>query len=245
MENKNFNPAIEAVTSIRHLAFGISNKWSVMKTTGKKLEKELTQLSTLVNQFGNVDTNQQWESEKNKYQYNLNELKRILSFSIDKIQQKTADGLTDTWNSYIEFSDGITQNLAIMKSIGKAVLPENEVELWEERWSSIENAHQQIKNEAAACSLQLQLIENSQPGEIDELTDTILKHIPLKYSVEEAEEYHQEYMEAYEAIKKEASQKKSLWDRFLDVLAGGAQQTPAQRVMMQRWVNGEKGDNSL
>lgn len=245
MENKNFNPAIEAVTSIRHLAFGISNKWSVMKTTGEKLEKELTQLSNLVSQFGNVDTNQQWESEKNKYQYNLNELKRILSFSIDKIQQKTAEGLTDTWNSYVEFSDGITQNLAAMRTIGKAVLPENEVELWNERWSFIENAHKEIKNEAAACSLQIQLIEKSSPAEVDELTDTILKHIPLKYSVEEAEKYHQEYMEAYEAIKKEASQKKSLWDRFLDVLAGGAQQTPAQRVMMQRWVNGEKGDNSL
>jgi hypothetical protein len=86
------------------------------------------------------------------------------------------------------------------------------------------------------------MIEEFAPGEVDELTDTILKNMPMRYSMEEAVQYEKEYMQAYEELKRQAKEKKNLWDRFLDILAGGTQQTPAEMVMMQRWVNGEKGD---
>ncbi len=86
------------------------------------------------------------------------------------------------------------------------------------------------------------MIEEYKPNQVDDMTDAILKYIPLNYSITEADKYEKEYLQAYQELKKEVSQKKYLWDKFLDILAGGTQQTPAQRVMMQRWVNGEKGD---
>lgn len=245
MDKKEFNPALNAVVSIRHLAKGVTNKWSNMKTIGASLERELEAVSSVVDQFAANETLQAWKSEENKYQYNLSELKRILAGTVAKIKGRTATNLTKDWNSYHEFADGLSQNLANMQAVGKGVLPENKMTSWNEHWRRIHNSHAEIRNEAEACSLQLKLIEAYEPEEINELTATILKHIPLDYSLEEAGTYEQEYLQAYEAIKREASQKKNLWDRFLDLLAGGVQQTPAQRVMMQRWVNGEKGDNTL
>ena len=134
------------------------------------------------------------------------------------------------------------QELEKLKVIGGKVLPENKTLNWENLWSNIADESDNIKNEVKACELQLKLIESYNPKEIDELTDTILKHIPVKFSKKEANQYTKEYIKAYEDLKTEASQKKNLWDKFLDILAGGSQQTPAQRVMMQRWVNGEKND---
>jgi hypothetical protein len=115
MEDKNFNPVINAVVSIRQLAFGVSNKWSVMKNTGKKLEEELLQLSSLVIQNTDSETIQEWESEKNKYQYNLSELRRIVSYVIEKINTKSTNGIIKSWNSYPEFSNGIYKTLSKMK----------------------------------------------------------------------------------------------------------------------------------
>lgn len=245
MESKKINPTIKAIVSIRHLALGITNKWSNMKKIGNSLDNELASLSELISKYGTIETKQRWESQKREYLKNLDELKKILANASEKIKAKSTDSLTENWNTYHNYSQAVFQNLNSMKEIGKNALPENSLEVWKSHWDNIYKAHDQIKHEAEACSLQLQLIEQYKPEEINELTDTILKHIPLKYSVEEAEKYHDEYVEAYEAIKKEASQKKNLWDRFLDILAGGMQQTPAQRVMMQRWVNGEKGGNIL
>ena len=44
--------------------------------------------------------------------------------------------------------------------------------------------------------------------------------------------------------EEEANKKDNLWDRFLNLLAGNIpfKQTPQERVMMMRWVNGEKGE---
>lgn len=245
MENKKFNPTIKAIVSIRHLALAVSNKWSRMKTVGEKAEQSLESVASLILQFGNKNTIEKWKTEKKIYQHNLVNLREILSNATDKIKNKKAIGLVDNWNSYIKFSENIFESLNKLQKLGENTVPENKAETWSKLWVEIYISNRELNNEAQAISIQLKLIENYKPNEVNDLTDIILKHIPLKYSHEEAEKYNQEYLEAYEAIKSEASKKKNLWDKLLDILAGGQQQTPAQRVMMQRWVDGEKGDNSL
>lgn len=242
MENKDFNPTIEAVVSIRHFAIAASNNWSSMKALGGVLRTDIEEATAKVNTYASEATRLKWADELKKYNEGRQQLQKIMSSTISKIKEKSTQKLSEEWDGYPEHVAKIEGNYATLKNLGLGSLPENEKENWENIWYDIIDTHRRIKNEAEACSIQLRLIENHEPEEIDELTDTILKHIPLKYSQEEAHKYSDEYIQAYEAIKKEASQKKNLWDKFLDLLAGGTQQTPAQRVMMQRWVNGEKGD---
>ncbi|WP_299365799.1 hypothetical protein [Winogradskyella sp.] len=242
MEEQNFNPVIEAVVSIRHLAISASDNWTAMNKAGSIIQSNLKEAASLVKKYANLSTKDQWLSEFNKYMDNLGHLKVILNSAIDKIKSKNSVGISEGWEKHLQFSKNIASNLSDLETIGKSSLPENELEHWKSIWSEIYNSHDRIQNEASACGIQLKMIESYSPDEVDELTDTILKNIPPKYSKEEAHQYSDEYMKAYEAIKKEATQKKNLWDRFLDILAGGTQQTPAQRVMMQRWVDGEKGE---
>lgn len=244
MDNNN-NAVIKPVVSIRHLALGLSTNWANMKSIGSTFEKEMNTVTSIVKQFTDAEIKNQWESEKNKYQYNLSKLKRILSNTINKIKDKNSENLFSDWNSYQGFSNDMTLTLSNMQTIGEHITSEDIKHKWMQHWSFLNEAHKQLKSESEACYLQLKMIEEYSPEEVSSLTDTILKHIPVKYSIEEAEKYSKEYMEAYKAIKKEASQKKNIWDKFIDILAGGIEQTPAQRVMMQRWVNGEKGENSL
>jgi len=77
--------------------------------------------------------------------------------------------------------------------------------------------------------------------EIDEISNNILAHLPPDYSIEEIKEYEKDYLIALDEVKKEFSQKKNLWDEFLDILAGGTHQSAAERVMLSKWIEGEKG----
>jgi hypothetical protein len=54
--------------------------------------------------------------------------------------------------------------------------------------------------------------------------------------------YQKDYYKALVNFKKEFKEEKNLWDRFLDILAGGTHQSPSERVMLERWIEGEKGD---
>ena len=78
--------------------------------------------------------------------------------------------------------------------------------------------------------------------EIDEIANNILAHLPADYSLEEIKEYKKDYLIALDDVKKEFSQKKNLWDNFLDILAGDTHQSASERVMLSRWIDGEKGN---
>jgi hypothetical protein len=68
--------------------------------------------------------------------------------------------------------------------------------------------------------------------------------MPQSYHIEDAIQYKKEYLTALAQMQEEADKKDNLWDRFLNLLAGNIpfKQTPQERVMMMRWVNGEKGE---
>lgn len=74
------------------------------------------------------------------------------------------------------------------------------------------------------------------------ISQIIIDHIPLDFTYDEALEYQKEYYKALENFKKEFKEEKNLWDKFLDILAGGAHQSTSERVMMERWLDGEKDD---
>ncbi len=242
MEKQHFNPIIETIVSIRQLAIASSENWTAIKTAGSTIEKKINEASVLIKQNASNNSLSKWETHINNYKKNLSHLKMIMNAAISKIKEKKANNISEDWEHYHQYSKEIIYSFKKLKALGKEVLPENTYMIWDSLWLEINDNHIRIQNEADACSIQLKMIEEYTPKEIDELSDTILKHIPIKYSKEEANLYTSEYMNAYEAIKKEATQKKNVWDRFLDILAGGTSQTPAQKVMMQRWVDGEKGE---
>jgi hypothetical protein len=64
--------------------------------------------------------------------------------------------------------------------------------------------------------------------------------IPLDFTYQEAVDYQTDYYKALINFKKEFKQEKNLWDKFLDILAGGTHQLPSERVMMERWLDGDK-----
>ncbi len=238
---ENFNPKVRAVVAIRNMATGIKNDWKTLEEEGRKIDELLQKGSKIITNSNDKALEKIWIVELEDYIKNLTSLRSVLSTVHSKIQSRDVTNVKSVWDEYERFSGPLKEAVERLKNADSSALPMTEAKELLNIWGEIDSSFARIQELAQGCSLQLGLMEEYAPSEIDEFSDTILRHIPISYSEEAAIQYEKEYMKAYEEIKSEAS-KKNLWDRLLDGLAGGVQQTPAERVMMQRWVNGEKGD---
>ncbi len=236
------NAKLRAIVSIRNLVFGIATDWKELKSLGSEIDELINSASTTFMNQTPVIAHERWQIEIGHIQKDTTALEDIMQKVVRKINHRDAKDLIEIWNSHKEHSTDLLNRLNTLYDLGKAHLPESYHDTWVAMWEVILDKFVAIQALGEGSSLHLAMISEYAPEEVDELTDTILRHMPGRYTMEEAIQYEKEYMEAYEQLKKEATQKKNLWDRFLDILAGGLQQSPAERVMMQRWVNGEKGD---
>lgn len=235
------NLKLKAIVSIRNLVVGISSDWKELRSLGAEMDDLVNSASTLFINNAQVLAHERWLLEMGRIEKNVQSLKGIMNEVIDKINARDSRELAEIWNRHKKYSTDLLDRLNTLHALGKSHLAAHYQIDWEDIWQSIFDKFIAIQKLVEGSSLHLSMISEYTPEEVDELTDTILRNMPRKYNMEQAMQYEKEYMEAYEQLKQEATQKKNLWDRFLDILAGGAQQSPAERVMMQRWVNGEKG----
>ena len=236
------NPKIRAIVEIRNLVLGLSTDWQELKSKGAETDALIEEANSIFLNNTPITSHELWLKEIMIVRQNVLALREVMKQTVDKINKKDSNGISKIWNQHESYSNDLVDRFNVLNEIGKLHLPKGHQAKWDKMWIKIFDKFIAIQELAKGSSLHLLMIEGCTPDEVDELTDTILRHMPKKYTMEEAIQYETEYMEAYEELKKEASQKKNLWDRLLDILAGGIQQSPAERVMMQRWINGEKGE---
>jgi hypothetical protein len=126
---------------------------------------------------------------------------------------------------------------------GFDILPENIHPQWEKDFEKLEKTilHSIISN-VENCRVLLLMIARYSPDELNKITKIIVDQIPLEFTYEEAVTYQKDYYKSLVDFKQEFKEDKNLWDKFLDILAGGTHQPPSERVMLERWIEGKKGE---
>lgn len=146
------------------------------------------------------------------------------------------------WQNFEDHLKQIENGCTTLEETGNEILPSDQQENWKDLMGIARSYLPLIRMHADICNFQLRMIEKYSKEELDLLTKIILSHIPEDFNIAEADKYSFDYINAYEKIKVESLQKKNLWDKFLDIMAGSTYQSPAERVMMERWIEGEKGE---
>lgn len=167
-----------------------------------------------------------------------------LAYFKNKIESQSSNDSSEIYKDFLSNTESVS---SIFTKIGK--YPDdyfsgmNSAD-WFGVWAVIQSNINTVQGIGHSAFVQLQIFENFSKQEIDDLTKEIIKYIPKSYHIEDAIQYKQEYMTALAQMEEEANKKDNLWDRFLNLLAGNIlfKQTPQERVMMMRWVNGEKGE---
>lgn len=235
---KEFNPVIKAVQSLRKLSLDIRDGNKEIKDCDAEVLQQIAEAGKVIVASNDSIVINLWINEKAKLMENTVVLLGILQSIEDKFRNKDCSGLTEIWQTHNHYKKIVITSLGELKKIGVIILVLEDLQKWGDIWQIISVNVDKILSIVETYKLKLAMMEALKPEEINDLTMDILKHIPWNYSDDEAYKYEKEYLEAYHELKESQSGKKSVWDKVLDVLAGGVEETPAHRVQMRRWMEG-------
>lgn len=233
---KDFNPAIKAIQSLRKLSTDVRSGNKEIKERDDEIKRQIADAGKLIFSSNDSIVINLWVVEKMSLMENTTVLLEILQNVEYKLRTKDCSDLIEIWQSYTYYKKNVITSLGELKKIGVIILMSENLQKWGNIWQLISENLDVILSIAETYKLKLAMMEVLRPEEIDNLTMDILKHIPWNYSDDEAYRYEKEYLEGYNGLKEAQSTKKKLWDKVLDVLAGGVEEAPAHRVQMRRWM---------
>ena len=242
METNNKN--LETLIKLRHLSEGLNSNWEALNTAKVKVAHLLDEANNIVKMFGSDLGKSKFQGDVNLIASLRDKIESQLAYFKNKIESQSSSDSSEIYKDFLSNTESIS---SIFTKIGK--YPDdyfsgmNSAD-WFGVWAVIQSNIYTVQGIGHSAFVQLQMFENFSKQEIDDLTKEIIKYIPKSYHIEDAIQYKQEYMTALAQMEEEANKKDNLWDRFLNLLAGNIpfKQTPQERVMMMRWVNGEKGE---
>jgi len=243
MEKTTINPKLRAAIKLRHLVEAISTDWGQLATVGKGVRKQLQQAEELAQVHGDAVFHAEFQRLLAGIRAEISGVESMLAKAAATLEQgKPIDPAMD-WagmQGHLHASEDLFRR---MKQLPFAETTSTNAHDWNALWDVVRANMDAVRGLCSAAYLKARMIAELGKVEADALTKTIIHHIPRSFSLVEADRYEQDYLAAMDQIKEDAAKKSNLWDRFLNMLAGMVpfEESPAERVMMQRWIDGEKG----
>ncbi len=241
--NKSHNPGLRALLSIS-------------KNTAA-LEKEYTELLQIENNFDElnnyglviieantpIEVTAEWKAVLQKINIAVTGINDSLTSAKEQISKKEKDISPDLWKQLAYYMSALKDNSKNAADSGLTLLPEAIHPTWVKEYIKPETLLvESIITHVESFRVLLQMVEQYTPDELNTLTQIIVDHVPSNFTYEEAVEYQNDYYKALANFKNEFKNEKNLWDKFLDILAGGTHQLPSEGAMMERWLDGEEAE---
>ena len=235
-------PELKALLAIKKFAAQLEEEYNELL----KIESELDELHKdgllIIEATAPPEAAAQWNAilqEMNKAIIGIND---ILTKAKENTAQKEKSNSLGLWELMTIHVTALEDNATNARNTALTLLPEAVHPQWEKEFVELETPLvESLVSRVESCKVLVQLIERYTPEELNEITKMIVDHIPVNFTYEEALKYQHDYYKVLVDYKKEFKEEKNLWDRFLDILAGGTHQSPSERVMLERWIDGEKG----
>lgn len=240
---KSYNPGLKALLSIKKNSATLETAYAELLQIESELEEVNKRGLVIIEANATPEDTARWESvlqEVNKAMSGINEL---LIAAKEKIDQNVKDGYPDLWKQLTLRITAFKDHSKNAIDSGFEILPEAINSEWDQEFvipeTSLVEAH---IAKVESCRVLIQVIERYTPDELNSLNQIMVDHIPADFTYEEAREYQNDYLKALINFKKEFKKDKNLWDKFLDILAGGTHQSPSEGAMMERWLDGEEAE---
>jgi hypothetical protein len=240
-QDKAYHSGMMALMSIRNFSQELAKDYEQLI----KLEGELEQMNNnatgMIEKFCTPQALDTWKKGLTEIHLNMITINQLITTAGEKAGNNSLDDAAGLWSRFDASLSHLQEVYHDLNDGAIAALPPAEYQHWNnDIFNLITSPLPVFATQAALCRLKLQMLQKYTPEELISINKMILDHIPDDFTFEEAAKYQKEYLMAMVDFTKEFREKKNLWDKFLDVLAGGTHQSPSERVMMDNWINGEK-----
>lgn len=240
---KSHNPGLRALLAIKNFSTTLENDYAELLQIESDLDMLNKKAFLMIESTKSPEIIASWNANLNKVITAITSINETLMTAKEMIEQKTKEGYPELWKQLAVHLLSLKDNSKSAADIGLELMPDTFHLEWEKEYTIIQIPMvQYLVTHVDSCRVLLQMIERYTTDELNTINQIIVDKIPLDFTYQEAIEYQNDYYKALVNFKKEFKEEKNLWDTFLDILAGGTHQSPSERVMMERWLDGEKGD---
>ncbi|MEZ4888724.1 MAG: hypothetical protein R3E32_28620 [Chitinophagales bacterium] len=238
------NTKLHSLIKLRHLKKASQNNWEMLNNTKQMVRGIVSDVKKIMEEYGHDEAKAQFSSDTKLFFGHIDEMQKSLNAFGLFLQKEKSINIRKSFEKFKDTIEAISNLFDRIASYPDSYFENLEKNEWREIWEVIKSNLFVVQGVGESAYIKSLMIENFTDLETDLLTNEIVKHIPQSFSLLESDKYKQEYLQAVEEIEQESNAKDNLWDRFLNVLAGNIpfQQTPEERVMMRRWLEGEKGE---
>lgn len=241
--NRSHNPGLRALLSIKNFSAILLQDYTHLLLIEKELNELHNQGLLIIEEYAAVEGVDTFNLMTAAVTETITGIKNLLNTAKENIEKKETAGIAEIWQQLSLDVKQLKLGVKNLISTGYQVLPETQFIKWDSAFVHTEQPLvQSLVDHVDSCRVLLQMIEKYSPDELNKITKLIVDQIPPEFTYEEAVQYQHDYYKALVNFKKEFKEEKNLWDKFLDILADGTHQTPSERVMLERWIEGEKGD---
>jgi hypothetical protein len=243
MKTKTYNSGLRALLSIRNLSHSLEQHHSQLLQIEKEIIELSKNMSAIIEANCSTESCEKWKVALQTIDSPAFNVNKTLSIAVEKTAIKDGSDSSELWKQFELHLSELKEVYSDLEKLGVKILPKSEHSNWKKSISQFEDTILPlIVSNADTCRIELRIIARYNATELTQITDAVLVGIPNDFTKEEADKYEKDYLTALKDFKQEFNKEKNLWDSFLDILADGTHQLPAENVMMGRWVDGEKGD---
>lgn len=238
-----YNPELRALLSVRNFNAVLEKHYTQLLQIEQEMDKKNKTALAVIEANCSPEAQVKWKAHLKEIDDAIFSINQILNAAKVNTTKKDHTDSSVMWKPFELYLIKLKEEYKDFKSLGFEILPESVHKHWEKDICNFESTMLALViSYAEVCRVELQLIERYMPDELDKITQIILKHIPDDFTFEEVNKYEKDYLSALDDFKQELQEEKNLWDTFLDILAGGTHQSPNEHVMMERWIEGERGN---
>lgn len=241
IETSVYNPQVRALLTIKD--FGTSLE------TYKTKVQNATQ--TLINTYENgvlilessapSDSKKEWTNLLNDVQVHANHLNHYLMLAKEKSEQNREFPFKGLWKEFEERLKMLQDSSQKFENLGASILPDEKKKYWENEIAIFEKQIlPEVKLNAQGVRLVLQFMVKYTPEQLEKISKIIIQTIPEGSSFSDAKDYEAAFLKSMREFQKEFEKQDNLWDSILEILAGGVHPSPSERVMLEKWIDGEE-----
>lgn len=194
-----------------------------------------------LNAHGDSDFQKEWDETLNEVRVHANQMNNQLQNTAEQMsERKEKTDFSNNWKEFETHKNYFFESASKFEKIGFKALPEDKQIEWEDNYVVHDKEIlSRINNRSEFDKFILDFVSKYDKDELVKISEIVQENSSQDIDWSNPEEYRNQYIKAISEFQREFKPQ-NLWDSLLELLAGGVHPSPSERVMLEKWADGEQ-----
>lgn len=236
-----YNPQLRTLMSIENFATGLENYKDKVRESTQRLVQVYENGTVILETEGNKDYQRDWSEYLNEVRVHSNQLNQYLELAKERSEQNQDYAFKTLWKDFEDRLKLLKESAQNFENTGAKALSAEKKEKWGNEFEVFESdVEPEIVRYGKGMKLILQFMVRYTPEELEKISQIIQETVPKGATPKEEKDYEAAFLRYLRQYQKEFEKKDNLFDTIMEILSGGVHPSPSERVMLQKWTNGEE-----